>query len=460
MPAILEAPETIPATQPSVPGSIPSLPHIVIVGAGFGGLYAARELRHARARVTLLDRRNFHLFQPLLYQVATAALSPGNIAYPIRAILRGQPNTQVLLAEVTGVDVDARQLVLASAEDEPETRLDYDYLILAPGARDSYFGHDQWAQWAPGLKSLEEGLELRRRLLLAFEHAERESDAARRRELLTVAIIGGGPTGVEMAGAIAEIARQVMRHDFRAIDPAETRVVLIEAGARILPAFAPELSQRAAEALRKRGVELWLHTPVTAIQARELLAGREPNMQSLRAGLIVWAAGVRASALGESLGVALERGGRVRVRADLSLQNHPEVFIIGDLAWCAGAEGAPLPGLAPVAMQQGRHAAGNILRALRAAQARGGDEFVPGAAFYRPFHYFDKGNLATIGKAAAVGQWGRFQLWGLPAWLVWVGVHIRYLIGFRNRLVVSLEWLWAYLTAQRAARLITNQARQ
>ncbi len=460
MPAILEFPDTVSATRPLDPSSNPAPPHIVIVGAGFGGLYAARELRHARARVTLLDRRNFHLFQPLLYQVATAALSPGNIAYPIRAILRGQPNTQVLLAEVTGVDLAARQIVLASADDEPENRLDYDCLILAPGARDSYFGHEQWAQWAPGLKSLEEGLELRRRLLLAFEHAERESDAARRRTWLTVAIIGGGPTGVEMAGAIAEIARQVMRHDFRAIDPAETRVVLIEAGPRILPTFAPELSRRAEEALRQRGVELWLNTPVTGIDARELLAGREHNIQSLRAGLIVWAAGVQASALGESLGVPLERGGRVRVQADLSLQNHPEVFIIGDLAWCAGDDGAPLPGLAPVAMQQGRHAAGNILRALRAAETQGGDAFVSGTPFYRPFHYFDKGNLATIGKAAAVGQWGRFKLWGLPAWLVWVGVHIRYLIGFRNRLLVSLEWLWAYLTTQRAARLITHQARQ
>jgi len=417
---------------------MPIPPHVVVIGSGFGGLTAVRELRRAPVRVTLIDRRNHHLFQPLLYQVATGGLSPGEIAYPIRAIVRKQKNTQVLLAEATAIDLDRRIVRLADGE------MAYDYLVLAPGATHSYFGHDQWAGMAPGLKDLEDALEIRRRILMAFERAEREIDPARRGALLTFAIVGGGPTGVELAGAIADIARRVMVEDFRSIDPRETRIVLLEGGARILPAFAPRLSHKAAESLRTLGVEVREGALVNRIQPDGLRFERQGSDEWLAAATVLWAAGVAASPLAHSLGVPLDRAGRVEVQSDLSLPGHPECSVAGDLAALRGPDGNFYPGLAPVAMQQGRCAARNIRRTLAGRKPR-------------PFHYRDKGNLATIGRARAVAEIRGLQLWGLPAWLVWIGVHILYLIGFRNRILVAMEWSWDYLSFQQAARLITGR---
>ncbi len=409
-------------------------PHAVIVGAGFGGLNAAKALGKAPVRVTLLDRRNHHVFQPLLYQVATAGLSPGEIAYPIRAIVRRQRNTEVWLAEATAIDLDHRRVVLADGA------LDYDFLILAAGARHSYFGHPEWEPIAPGLKDVEDALDIRRRILLAFERAEREPDADRRRAELTFAIVGGGPTGVELAGAIADIARRVLAKDFRAIDPREARILLLEGGPRLLPAFPPRLSAKAETMLRQLGVEVRTNALVTALSADSLAIGG----QTFNAATILWAAGVTASPLARSLGVPLDHAGRVPVQPDLSLPGHPEVFVLGDLATLRDARGHFLPGLAPVAIQQGRAAAANILRSLR-GQPR------------RDFHYRDKGNLATIGRARAVADIAGLQLSGPLAWLVWIFVHILYLIGFRNRLLVATEWSWDYLSFQQAARLITGR---
>lgn len=408
-------------------------PHVVIVGGGFGGLAAARSLRRAPVHVTLVDRRNHHLFQPLLYQVATAGLSPADIAYPIRAILSRQANANVLLAEAVSVDVAAHELVLKDG------RLAYDYLVLATGARHAYFGHDEWEPLAPGLKSLEDALEIRRRILLAFEKAERETDPDARRALLTIAVIGGGPTGVELAGAIAEIARQVMKDDFRAIDPTETRVVLIEAGPRVLATFPESLSARAAQALAKRGVEVRTDTRVTGIDTGSVTLGNE----RLAAATVLWAAGVAASPLVASLGAPLDRAGRVHVESDCTIPGHPDIFVIGDAATATQANGAPLPGIAPVAMQQGRYVARTITESLA-----GGPR--------EPFVYRDKGNLATIGRAAAVAHIGRVKLSGLVAWFLWLVIHIMYLVGFRSRLVVLIEWAWAYVTMSRGARLITG----
>ena len=409
------------------------LPHVVVVGAGFGGLTAARTLAGAAVRVTVLDRRNHHLFQPLLYQVATAALSPGDIAYPIRSILKRQKNATVLLAEAVSVDSAAREVVLSDG------RIGYDFLVLASGAWHAYFGHDEWEELAPGLKTLEDALEIRRRILLAFEKAERENDPARREALLTFVIVGGGPTGAELAGAIAEISRRVLASDFRAIDPREARVELLEAGPRILPGFSPELSAKAADALGRLGVEVRTGTAVTAIDPGAV----ETGGRRLEAGTILWAAGVAASPLARSLGVPLDRAGRVLVVSDLTVPGHPEIFVIGDLASLPDRTGKPLPGVAPVAIQQGRHAAGNIERVLRGEAAA-------------PFRYRDKGNLAVLGRAAAVADLPHLRMSGFPAWLVWCFVHILYLIGFRNRFVVLFEWAWAYLTWQRGARLITG----
>ncbi len=408
-------------------------PHVVIVGGGFGGLAAAHALRRAPVQVTLVDRRNHHLFQPLLYQVATAGLSPADIAYPIRAILSRQANASVLLAEAIAVDVARRELVLKDG------RLGYDHLVLATGARHAYFGHEEWERLAPGLKSLEDALEIRRRILLSFEKAERETDPEARKALLTIVVVGGGPTGVELAGAIAEIARQVMASDFRAIDPRETRVVLVEAGPRVLATFPESLSTWAAGALGARGVEVRLDTRVTAIAAGEVMLGHE----RLACATVLWAAGVAASPLVASLGAPLDRDGRVRVGPDLTLPGHPEIFVIGDAATSNQADGRPLPGVAPVAMQQGRYVARLI--------ARHGSE---GAR--EPFVYRDKGNLATIGRAAAVAHVGRLKLHGLIAWVLWLFVHILYLVGFRNRVVVLIDWAWAYVTLSRGARLITG----
>lgn len=431
--AEVPAPAAGPRPQPQPVWGRSAPPRVVIVGSGFGGLYAARHLRRAPVEVTLVDRRNHHLFQPLLYQVATAVLSPGDIAYPIRTIFRGRSNIRVLLAEATAVDLQRRKVHLRDGE------LDYDYLILAPGSTHTYFGHNEWEASAPSLKSLEDALEVRRRILLAFEKAERESDLARRRQLLTFAIIGGGPTGVELAGAIAEIARQVMVRDFRSIDSREARVLLIEAGPRLLPEFAPDLSAEARRELEHKGVEVRTGEPVTYVDREQIRL----NGQSIPAATTLWAAGVAPSPLGRMLGVALDRRGRVPVNVDLSLPGHPEVYVVGDLASCRDKLGRQMPGLAPVAMQEGRHAAANILRAVAGRPLR-------------PFRYFDKGILATIGRAAAVAQIGPLHLSGLVAWWTWVTVHISYLIGFRNRLVVMLEWAWSYLSYQRAARLITG----
>lgn len=406
---------------------------MVIVGAGFGGLSTARALARAELRVTLIDRRNHHLFQPLLYQVATAGLSPGEIAYPIRAVLRRQKNARVLLEEAVAVDVGARKVLLRQGD------LSYDYLVLATGARESYFGHDDWKPWAPGLKSLEDALEIRRRILLAFERAEREAVESRRQAPLTFVIVGAGPTGVELAGAIAEIARHVMVEDFRVIDPRQARIILVEAGPRILPSYPEMLSAKAQASLEKMGVEVLTKSLVTSVRpdAVEIGDRKIPTMTTL------WAAGVQASPLARSLGAPLDRAGRVLVQPDLTVPGYAEVFVIGDLATFLPPGGKPLPGVAPVAIQQGRHAARNIVRARQGKPLE-------------PFHYVDKGSLATIGRAAAVADFGRLKLSGFFAWLAWLLVHIFFLIGFRNRLVVMVDWAWAYFAYHRAARLITG----
>ena len=408
-------------------------PHVVIVGGGFGGLRVARALAGRPVRVTLLDRRNHHLFQPLLYQVATAALNPSDIATPLRSILRRARNVTVLLAEVRSVDLAGRRMVLDRGE------MTYDILVLAAGAGHSYFGHDDWEPLAPSLKSLEDALEIRRRVLLAYEHAEREHDAAEQRALLTSVVVGGGPTGVELAGALAEISRETIARDFRLIDPTRARIVLLEAGPRILAAFPDPLPERAKAALVRIGVEVRTGAQVTRITPDAVWLGSE----QIRTRTVLWAAGVAASPLAGSLGVPLDRAGRVPVEPDLSVPGHPEVLVIGDLATLSDGSGRPLPGLAPVAIQQGRAAAQNVLRRLAGRPTV-------------PFRYRDKGSMATIGRAAAVAAIGRLRLSGLPAWLAWVFVHIMFLIGFRNRFLVLFEWAWAYASWQRGARLITG----
>jgi NADH dehydrogenase len=406
---------------------------VVIVGGGFGGLNAARVLAGRPARVTLLDRRNHHLFQPLLYQVATAALNPSDIATPLRSILRRADNVTVLLAEVESVDLAARRLTLDGGT------MDYDALLLAVGAGHSYFGHDDWEPLAPSLKTLEDALEIRRRVLLAYEEAEREQDGAERRALLTSVVIGGGPTGVELAGALAEISRETLARDFRLIDPTKARVILVEGGPRLVASFPDPLPDRAATALARIGVEVRTGALVTCVTPDAVWLGGE----QIRARTVLWAAGVAAAALTRTLGLPLDRAGRVAVEPDLSLPGHPEAFAIGDMCAFIGAGGHPLPGLAPVAIQQGRAAAENLLRRLRGETTR-------------PFRYRDRGSMATIGRAAAVAVVGRLRLSGLTAWLAWLFVHIMFLIGFRNRFLVLFQWAWAYLSWQRGARLITG----
>jgi NADH:ubiquinone reductase (H+-translocating) len=408
-------------------------PHVVIVGGGFGGLNAAQHLARRDVRVTLVDRRNHHLFQPLLYQVATAALSPADIAMPLRSILRDVARVRVLLAKVRAVDLAGRRVVL------DEGTLAYDALVLAAGAGHSYFGHDEWEPLAPGLKTLEDALEIRRRILLAFEAAERADDGAERRALLTFVVIGGGPTGVELAGAIAEIARHTIARDFRAIDPTQARVLLLEGGPRILASFPEDLAAAAARSLARLGVEVRTGALVTQITPDAVWVGGE----QIRSRAVVWAAGVAGAPLARSLGVRLDRAGRVPVDPDLSVPGHPEVFVVGDLSAFPHQTGAPLPGVAPVAIQQGRTAAANAWRRLRGEPTR-------------PFQYRDRGSMATVGRAAAVAAIGRLHLSGLPAWIAWLGVHIAYLIGFRNRFLVLFQWAWAYVTWQRGARLITG----
>ena len=408
-------------------------PHVVIVGGGFAGLNAARVLAHRGARVTLVDRRNHHLFQPLLYQVATAGLSPADIATPLRSILRKALDTRVILAAAERVEPHARRVVLDEGE------LAYDALILAAGATHSYFGHDDWEELAPGLKTLEDALEIRRRVLLAFEAAERTHDGAERRALLTLVVIGGGPTGVELAGALAELARHTIARDFRAIDPTQARVVLLEGGPRILATFPESLARAARRSLERLGVEVRTGALVTRITPDAVWVGGEP----IHSRAVLWAAGVAAAPLAHTLGVPLDRAGRIPVTPDLSVAGHPEIFVAGDLCAFTHGTGEPLPGVAPVAIQQGRAAAANAWRRL-AGEAT------------RPFRYRDRGSMATVGRAAAVAVIGPLRLSGLPAWLAWLGVHITFLIGFRNRFLVLFEWAWAYSTWQRGARLITG----
>lgn len=423
---------------------------VVIIGGGFGGLYAAQHLRRARdLRVTLLDKRNFHLFQPLLYQVATGGLSPANIAAPLRGVLRSQRNAEVLLAEVTGLDAAARQ-VHAAGQVFP-----YDTLVVAAGAVNHYFGHDDWEETAPGLKTLEQAAEIRARVFLAFEQAELRHatpGAAPRPGELTFAIIGAGPTGVELAGTLAEIARETLRRDFRHVDPARARVVLIEGSTRVLEAFDEQLSARAAADLARLGVELMLGARAEEVHADRVVLRRGDALFELPVAVVLWAAGVRGNPLGAALaratGATLDRGGRVVVGPDLSLPGHPEIFVIGDLAACSDAAGKPLPGVAPVAMQQGAYVAG-VIRA-RLKRARGDGRAPP------HFRYAARGNLATIGRAAAVAELGKARFSGYFAWLLWLFVHLYFLIAFQNRLLVMIQWAWNYLTWGRAARLITR----
>jgi NADH dehydrogenase len=407
----------------------------VIIGGGFGGLYAARALGRAPVDVTLIDRRNHHLFQPLLYQVATAALNPSDIAAPIRHVLRHQRNCRVLLAEATAIDPVRKRVQLADGE------LPYDFCIVATGATHSYFGHDEYAAFAPGLKSIEDALEMRRRVLLAYEAAERATDPAARRAWLTFVVVGAGPTGVELAGALGEIARYALEGDFRSIQPRDARIVLVEGLSRVLNAFPPECSAKAATQLERLGVEVRTGTRVTDVDEM----GVTFEGHRIEARTVLWAAGVAASPLASSLGAPLDRAGRVLVTPELTIPGHPETFVIGDLA-VLEQDGKPVTGLAAVAVQEGPHAARNIVHAVR------------GEAL-EPFHYVDKGILATIGRSAAVASIGRLRLSGLVAWLVWLFVHIFLLIGFRNRFVVVFSWAWTYVTHERGARLITGDSR-
>lgn len=408
-------------------------PRVVIVGAGFGGLTAAQEIARLPVEVTVIDRKNHHTFQPLLYQVATAGLSPGEIAAPIRWILRKHSNVEVLLEEVVDFDL-VHNKISTSAQ-----AIDFDYLIIASGATHAYFGHEEWEPFAPGLKTIEDAIEIRRRVLLAFELAEQQAGQGEAPMPLQFLIVGGGPTGVELAGTLAEIAHHAMIHQFRNIKPEQSRILLIEGGPRVLPAYSEDLSRKAEEQLRHLGVEVRTSRMVTRIQPGAVWIGEE----AIPAAVVLWAAGVAASPLGRKLGVPVDRAGRVQVQPDLSVPGHPNVMVIGDLAALSDENGKMLPGVAPVAIQQGKWAAKNIARDLK-HQPR------------RAFHYLDKGSLATIGRAAAVAQFGKVHLSGYFAWLSWLFVHIFFLIGFRNRLMVMIDWAWAYVTYERGARLITG----
>lgn len=404
---------------------------VVIIGGGFGGLYAAQALRSEPVEVVVLDRRNHHVFQPLLYQVATAGLSAIDVGEPIRRILRRQSNTAVRLGEVVSVKLEDKRVVLADHEE-----LAYDYLIVAAGAGDSYFGHDDWRQHAPGLKSIEDALEIRRRVLFAFERAELVNDPDERAALLTFAVIGGGPTGAELAGALAELSRHTLVDEFRRFHPGDARILLVEAGDRVLPAYSPGLSRKAHRQLERLGVEILTGAPVTNIDATGLRVGTK----SIACRTVLWAAGVTASSLGRTLDVELDSAGRVVVEPDLSVAGHPEVFVVGDLAHVE-QDGQLIPGVAPAAIQMGRHAARSIVRALRDEPSE-------------PFRYVDRGTMATLGRSSAIASIRGLRLWGFPAWLAWLFIHILFLIGFRNRAVVLFEWTRSYLTYGRSARLI------
>ena len=426
-----------------------SLPHIVVVGAGFAGLSFCRKFPGDLARITLVDRQNHHLFQPLLYQVATAGLSAVDIAQPIRAILAHKPNLEVLMAEVRAIDLAGRKVTLATGKTEGvETReLRYDYLVLAAGGVTSYFGHDEWAKFAPGLKSLDDALQIRRRVLLAFERAEMERDEQRRRELMTIVVVGGGPTGVELAGTFAELTRTVLVKDFDRIDPSRARVILVEGNDRVLSTFPPDLSASAERQLKRLGVETRAGVRVQDIREGEV---ELPGGEIIRAANIIWGAGVGAAPITRALGVETDRGGRIKVQPDLSLPGHPEVFAAGDLVTLTDRNGVVVPGVSPAAMQMGRHAAKLIETELRAK---------PGRAIEREaFAYWDKGSMATIGRSKAVAQVGRWHFSGYPAWIAWLFVHLVFLVGFRNKLSVFIQWIYSYWTYKRGARIITGTA--
>jgi NADH:ubiquinone reductase (H+-translocating) len=411
-------------------------PHVVIIGAGFGGLKAAESLSKLPVRITVLDRKNHHTFQPLLYQVATAGISPAEIAAPIREILRKHENVEVLLGEVMGFDLERRQIILHNFE------LTYDYLIVAAGAMHAYFGHDEWEPMAPGLKTIEDALEIRRRILLAYELAEREAALQGTHRPLNFVVVGAGPTGVELAGTLAEISRKSLARNFRNIDPTKTRVLLVEAGPSILSAYPEDLRRSAVEQLEHLGVEVRTNSAVSDVRTGQVQVGNDV----ISAEVVLWAAGVSASPLGRALGAPVDRAGRVLVEPDLSIPGHREVFVIGDLASMKDKHGRPLPGVAPVAMQQGKFV-GRQIAADLAGRPR------------EAFHYSDKGSLATIGRAAAIAQFGKVHLSGLIAWLSWLFIHVFFLIGFRNRIVVMFQWFWSYVTYERAARLITGESR-
>jgi NADH dehydrogenase len=414
-------------------------PRVVIIGGGFGGLAAAKALKRIDADITLIDRTNYHLFQPMLYQVATASLAPSDISAPIRYVLRRQKNVTVLLAEVIGIDVVKKTVRI----DDPAEEISYDYLIVATGARHAYFGHPEWEKFAPGLKGVEDAGEIRRRFLLAFENAEKSLDPAERDAYMTFVIVGGGPTGVELSGALPPIATKALYPDFRNIDTRKTRVILVEGGPRILPSFPRELSDVAARSLNEIGVEVRTNSIVTDIDGHSVKIGDE----RIATRTVFWAAGNEASPLGRMLGVPTDRAGKVLVREDLSIPGHQEVFVVGDLAHCVREDGRPVPGVCPAANQEGATAAKNIIHLLRRQPTRA-------------FKYFNKGDLAVIGRSRAIADFGKVQLSGLVAWVLWLFVHIMYLVGFRNRVIVFIEWAYNYFTYQRGVRVITNSERQ
>jgi NADH dehydrogenase len=414
---------------------------VVIVGGGFAGLSAAQKLRNAPVRVTLIDRCNYHLFQPLLYQVATGSLSPANIAAPLRNILKRQKNTEVLLAEVIGVDTVNHRVVLSDGS------VDYDTLIIATGARHQYFGHDEWEKFAPGLKNVDDATHMRRRILLAFEAAEREPDPQKLRAWMTFVIVGGGPTGVELAGALGEIANDTLRNDFRNIKPSEARIILVEGTDRVLPLYPPKLSQSAKKMVEHLGVTVRTGALVINVEEESVTIREGDNLEQIATRTILWAAGVLGSPLGrivaEATGARLDKVGRVVVQPDLTVSGHPEIFVLGDLANFSHQTGNPLPGVAQPAIQEGRYVADVIARRLRGAPTE-------------PFHYKDRGNLATIGRAAAVADLNWLRLSGLPAWLIWIFIHLANIVQFQNRLLVLLQWAWLYISYDRSARLITG----
>jgi NADH dehydrogenase len=415
---------------------------VVIIGGGFGGLSAALRLKRAPVQVTLVDRRNYHLFQPLLYQVATGSLSPANIAEPLRNILKKQKNTRVLLAEATQIDAANRRVILSDGA------IDYDTLLVATGSSHQYFGHDEWQKFAPGLKTVEDATAMRRRILLAFEAAERESDPAKRRAWMTFVIVGGGATGAELAGALGEIANDTLRHNFRRIDPTQASILLVEGAERVLPPYPPRLSEAARRMLIRLGVTIRTGAVVTDIEKRSVTIREGERAETIPTRTVLWAAGVLGSPLGgclsEQAGAPLDKAGRVIVESDLSVPGHPEIFVIGDLASYLHQTGQPLPGVAQPAIQEGKYVADTIERRLRGEQPR-------------PFHYFDKGNMATIGRGAAVADLRGLHLTGVLAWLLWIFIHLLYIVQFQNRLLIMLQWAWLYISFDRSARLITGE---